>query len=346
MLNTSSPNTSLIIFSIRYSEFYQAAYTFKDVPEDAYYERIFCLFPLLRVCHLRFWWYVYDSRDSQLVLSLNKTFIPVETNLFNLQSLVLRECSPAFLLHLFEHHPQLQELSFNLSTPWLPDKHPLMNGYNKQSHWSYTVPALNNCLACINNITLDGRRSQINDEFLSYLPTVVSWHQITSLTIGDPSDLCQLGLLLSKMIHLRSLELHYHFDYDFDDDSNKQNLIHLFNDTSLCNILMSNGLQKLHLYTNWDYPDIISIAYLIVKQLPQMEIIELNCHNSSQVPETLHILMNGLPKLNFIIFHGFLTGENQQESKMRDLQKHCRRAYRMEYRGSLTDVTILNIWLQ
>ncbi|CAF4428107.1 unnamed protein product [Rotaria sp. Silwood2] len=132
MLNTSSPNTSLIIFSIRYSEFYQAAYTFKDVPEDAYYERIFCLFPLLRVCHLRFWWYVYDSRDSQLVLSLNKTFIPVETNLFNLQSLVLRECSPAFLLHLFEHHPQLQELSFNLSTPWLPDKHPLMNGYNNR----------------------------------------------------------------------------------------------------------------------------------------------------------------------------------------------------------------------
>ncbi|CAF4530701.1 unnamed protein product, partial [Rotaria sp. Silwood2] len=143
------------------------------------------------------------------------------------------------------------------------------------------------------------------------------------------------------MIHLRSLELHYHFNYNVDDDSNNQNLMKLFNDTSLCNILMSNGLQKLHLYTDWKYPDTIIITSLIVKRLSHLEIIELNCHNSSQVPETLHILMNGLPKLNFIIFHGFLTGENQQESKMRDLQKHCRRAYRMEYRGSLTDVTIL-----
>ncbi|CAF1620916.1 unnamed protein product [Rotaria sp. Silwood1] len=131
MLNTSSPNTSLVMFSIRYSEFYQAAYTYKGVPEGAYYDRIFCLFPLLRVCHLRFWRYVYDSQVSQIVLPLNKTFIPIETNLLNLQSLVLRECSPAFLLHLLGHHPQLQELSFDLCTPWLPDKHPLINDYNK-----------------------------------------------------------------------------------------------------------------------------------------------------------------------------------------------------------------------
>ncbi|CAF4898421.1 unnamed protein product [Rotaria sp. Silwood1] len=440
MLNTSSPNTSLVMFSIRYSEFYQAAYTYKGVPEGAYYDRIFCLFPLLRVCHLRFWRYVYDSQVSQIVLPLNKTFIPIETNLLNLQSLVLRECSPAFLLHLLGHHPQLQELSFDLCTPWLPDKHPLINDYNNrvsridkrlvpnlrrlkitlnynsyatelldqlfyhdvlysltnftlvgmvngpyivckllsmlchqcsysaftlpridksldaysyfdksticvQSRWSYTVPTLNNRLTYVNNITLNGRRSQIDNEFLCYLRTIISWHQIISLTIDDSFDLCQLSLILSKMIHLRSLELHYHFNYNVDDDWNNQNLMKLFNDTSLCNILTSNGLQKLHLYTNWEYPDTIIIASLIVKRLPHLEIIELNCHNSSQVPETLHILMNGLPKLNFIIFHAFLTGEKQQELKMQDLQKHCTRTYRIEDLEPLADMTIIHIWL-
>ncbi|CAF2933367.1 unnamed protein product [Rotaria sp. Silwood2] len=131
MLNMCSPNTSLVVFGIRYSEFYQAAYTYKGVPERAYYERIFCLFPLLRVCHLRFWRYVYDSQVSRIVLPVNRTFIPIETNLLNLQSLVLRECSPAFLLHLLGYNPQLQELNFNLCTPWLPDTHPLINDYNK-----------------------------------------------------------------------------------------------------------------------------------------------------------------------------------------------------------------------
>jgi hypothetical protein len=54
---------------------------------------------------------------------------------------------------------------------------------------------------------------------------------------------------------------------------------------------MSNGLQKLHLYTDWEYPYMIGIASLIVKRLPPLQIMELNFH-SSQVPETLHILMN------------------------------------------------------
>ncbi|CAF4685277.1 unnamed protein product [Rotaria sp. Silwood2] len=221
------------------------------------------------------------------------------------------------------------------------------NFVHVQSHWPCTLStALNNRLTCINKITLDGRCSQTNDEFLSYLLTIVSCRQITSLTIDDSFDLCQLRLLLSKMIHLRTLELFYHFDYDLDDERNKQNVIKLFNDTSLCNILMSNGLKKLHFYTDWEYPDMIGIVSLIVKQLPHLEIIELNYHNGSQVPETLHILINGLPKLNFIIFHVCLTGENEQESKMRDLPNHCKRAYRMENLRELADAQILHVWLQ
>ncbi|CAF3292720.1 unnamed protein product [Rotaria sp. Silwood2] len=132
MLNTSTPNTSLVIFNVHYTEYYQAAYTFKGVPEGAYYKRIFRLFPLLRICRLRFRRHIYNTLDTQIVLPLNKTFIPIETNHLHLQSLVLRECSPAFLSHLLEYYPQLEELSFDLSTPWLPDKHPLLNNYNNQ----------------------------------------------------------------------------------------------------------------------------------------------------------------------------------------------------------------------
>jgi hypothetical protein len=191
---------------------------------------------------------------------------------------------------------------------------------------------------------MNGTRSQINDEFLSYLLTIAPWHQIISLKIDDPLDLCQLRSLLSKMINLRTLQLHYHFDYDFDDDSNKQNLIDLFNDTSLCNILMSNGLQKLFLYTDSGYPDMTNIAFLIVKQLPHLQIIEL-CINNIQMFETLLILMNGLPKLNFVIFHGGLEDGNQEHSKMRVLRKYSTRAYRMEHCNLLDGAEMLYVWL-
>ncbi|CAF4300244.1 unnamed protein product [Rotaria sp. Silwood2] len=83
------------------------------------------------------------------------------------------------------------------------------------------------------------------------------------------------------------------------------------------------------------------------------KLLSMLCHQCSytyivqcQVPETLHILINGLPKLNFIIFHGVLTGENEQESKMRDLPNHCKRAYRMEDLREHTNAPILHVWLQ
>jgi hypothetical protein len=93
---------------------------------------------------------------------------------------------------------------------------------------------------------------------------------------------------------------------------------------------MSNGLQKLYLYTELEHPGTTEIASLIVKQLPHLKIIELNCHNR-QVPETLHILMSDLLELNFVIFHGYLSNVNELHSKLRDLQKSNMRAYRMEY---------------
>jgi hypothetical protein len=131
ILDAFSPNTPLVIFSVRFSIYYRAAYTFEGVPEGAYHERIFRLFPLLRSCHLCFWRYIYNTLDSQIVLPHGKTFMPIQTRLLNLQSLVLRHCSQGFLSHLLEHLPQVEELSFELSTPWLPDNHPLMHSGNK-----------------------------------------------------------------------------------------------------------------------------------------------------------------------------------------------------------------------
>jgi len=131
ILNTSSINTFLVMLTIHYSSYYRAAYTFAGVPEGAYYERIFHLFPLLRICYLGFYRYIRNVLDNQIVLPLNKTFMSIETSLLNLQSIAFQHCSLSFLLHILEHHPQLQELSFSPSTPWLPDQHPLMNDHNK-----------------------------------------------------------------------------------------------------------------------------------------------------------------------------------------------------------------------
>jgi hypothetical protein len=131
IINAFSLNTRLIMFAVRFSTYDRAAYTFAGVPEGAYYEQIFRLFPFLRVCDLRFWRNIYNTLDNQIVLPFNQVFMSMETSLLNLQSIVIRECSSAFLSHLLEHLPQLQDLSFGLTNPWLPDKHPLMNGVNK-----------------------------------------------------------------------------------------------------------------------------------------------------------------------------------------------------------------------
>jgi hypothetical protein len=45
ILNSLSPINFLIIFSVHFSTYDRTAYTFIGVPEGAYYERIFRLFP-------------------------------------------------------------------------------------------------------------------------------------------------------------------------------------------------------------------------------------------------------------------------------------------------------------
>jgi len=146
VLDSMSPINSLIMFSVRFSHDYRAAYTFLGVPEGAYYERIFRLFSSLRVCHLLFSRCMHYTQefyneqlysqefyplDSKLVLPLNRAFMPIRTKLLNLQSLVLRDCSPSFLSYLLEYLPQLEQLSYRRSIPWLPLGHPLRHDDNK-----------------------------------------------------------------------------------------------------------------------------------------------------------------------------------------------------------------------
>ena len=102
------------------------------MPEGIYHERIFRLFPLLRVCHLLFGNYRHYTLDNLFVApSYDEFFVPIRSTLLNLQSLTLRFCFSRFLSHLFEHLPLLEELNcylFDLFGKPQPD---LIERYNK-----------------------------------------------------------------------------------------------------------------------------------------------------------------------------------------------------------------------
>lgn len=204
----------------------------------------------------------------------------------------------------------------------------------------------NNRSVSVNQITFFQMASEINNEFLSYLPITISWHHITSLNIHNPFDLSQLRFLVSNMTHLRTLELNHDDNRISEFDSKDINIIDLLNDTSLCNTLMSHGLQRLNLDTNGNHPGTTDIASLIVKQLPHLKIIEFNCHNE-QALQTLHILMNDLLQLSFIIFHCPLTSIGGLHSNLSDLQTYNGRAYRMEYTNAFpwVEAGTLYVWL-
>ena len=114
ILDSLSSIDSLIVFSVHFvSADYRAAFTFRFAPEGAY-EGIFHLFPSLRVCRLLFGEHNHHGLYSPFVTLFDRSIMPIQCNLFNLQSLTLRYCSPKFLPHLFEHMPQLEQFSCHL----------------------------------------------------------------------------------------------------------------------------------------------------------------------------------------------------------------------------------------
>lgn len=196
------------------------------------------------------------------------------------------------------------------------------------------MSAGNNRSVFVNQITFSRIASEISNEVLSYLSNTISWHHITLLTLWNPFDLSQLRFLVSNMIHLRTLQLHYDDSRISEHNSENIDIIGLLNDTSLCTTLMSNGLQRLNLHINSDHSDTTDFASLIVKQLSHLKILEFNCFNS-QILQTLHILMNSLLQLSFVIFHCPLTNIDELHAGLSDLQTCHGRACRMEYTNEL-----------
>lgn len=126
ILDSLSPIDSLIMFSVHFvSVDHRIACTFGGVCEGAYHERIFRLFPSLRVCDLRFGQYNHHTIQSPFRLRPHESFVSIQSNLLKLQSLTIRYCLPIFLSHLFEHIPQVEQFSCHLyNNSWTPQQHP------------------------------------------------------------------------------------------------------------------------------------------------------------------------------------------------------------------------------
>jgi len=184
-----------------------------------------------------------------------------------------------------------------------------------------------------------------NDEFLSFSPPIVPWHQITSFSIIQPLNSTHLHRVISQMTNIRKLELHYKDKDDVEIDWKGETLVNVVNDVSLCNMLMSNGLRQLNLFTiddneksNW-----INIASLIVERLNHLQIIELN-GMKDQLIQMANILINGLTKLNFLTFIGSLQEGKIYEKKLRDLQNSNTRSFRTEVPNTKYYDTVF-VWL-
>jgi hypothetical protein len=184
---------------------------------------------------------------------------------------------------------------------------------------------------------------QMNEEFLSLSPPIVPWHQITSLSIRQPFNSTYLHCLFSRMTNLRILDLNYNSDFGDIIDLEEENLIDLLNDTSLCNMLMSNGLRQLNLFTDVDEPYLINIAYSIVERLLHLEVIELH-GVGCQLVEMAHTLINGLSKLTFLTLKGSHHEGKIYEKKLRDLQNSNTRSFQTEVPNTMYG-DLLFIWI-
>ncbi|CAF5070606.1 unnamed protein product [Rotaria magnacalcarata] len=217
------------------------------------------------------------------------------------------------------------------------------NTVHGRTPWSYNGCTFNNQWLHCNRIRMSEDYDRINEEFLSFSPPIVLWHQVTSLSITEPFNRNHLHLLFSQATNLRTLELRYRAEYDCKAYLKQETLIDLLNDSSLCNMLMSNGLRQLNLFTVWQQLNLLNVAYLIVEQLPHLQIIELH-GGAREFIEMSHILMSGLSKLHFLTLHGILQHAELYDKKLRDLQNSSTRSFRTEGSNTIND-DILFIWL-
>ncbi len=213
----------------------------------------------------------------------------------------------------------------------------------RRTPWSYNGCAFNNQLVRCNKIIMSEDYDRMNDEFLSFSPPIVPWHQVTSLSITEPFNRNHLHLLFSQATNLRTLELHFRAEYDCKAHLKEETLIDLLSDSSLCNMLMSNGLRQLNIFTVCQQLNLLNTAYLIVERLPHLQVFELH-GTVREIIEVSHILINGLPKLSFFTLNGVLKYGKLYDKRLRDLQNSNTRSFRTEVPNTI-DKDILFVWL-
>ncbi|CAF4265267.1 unnamed protein product, partial [Rotaria sp. Silwood2] len=216
------------------------------------------------------------------------------------------------------------------------------NTVHGQSRWPYNRCVFNSQLFHCNEIIMD-KDYRINDEFLSLSPPIVPWHQVTSLSIAHPFNSTHLRRLFSQAINLRTLELHYRREIEYTCDSKRENLIHLFNDASLCNMLMSNGLRQLNLFFAIHQSNLVKIAYLITERLPHLQVIKLD-GLSDHLIEMSHMFINRLEKLNFLTITGGIEDGKIYENALRRIHSKriiSKKLYFYDLHGEMTKIKVV-----
>ncbi|UJR38254.1 hypothetical protein I4U23_030927 [Adineta vaga] len=344
ILNSPSPINSLIVFSVRFSNLWRASFSYIGIPEGAYYERIFYLFPSLRLCHLLFYPYTHYTPDSQFVLPPDRIFMPIEVSLLNVQSLTI-QCSPSLLSYLFEYLPKLERLYYIQTGSWLPTTHPLIRNdiFSKDSSVSLSETSS----------VLSGMFQQLKGPVPIELELCLeeNMYRIRAVTLPKMDKNLCAHFYLHNTVHSQSRwpynrpvlkNLHFRPIHGPEFDVEDENLINLFNDVSLCNKIMSNGLRQLNLFTGWNQPNLIKTAYLIVERLPDLHVLEL--HGGDELIEMSLILIEGLKKLNFLALRCGLVDEKLYETRLRNSQSLNTRLLKTEFFKMNCEDTLF-VWL-
>lgn len=197
-----------------------------------------------------------------------------------------------------------------------------------------------------NEIRINEHYNEIDEHVFYSSLSIIPWHQITSIDIPQLFNRTLLHRLISQLTHLRKLQLEY-LDRTYSHSHFKdETLLNILNDSSLCAILMANGLRQLVLSVHKAAftSNSIEIANLIVQRLSQLEIISLDGF-SDQLLQMTPILINGLPKLSFFTFIGNIEENQTNEKRLLDLQHSMIRSFRTEVRNMFWEDNEVLIWL-
>ncbi len=218
--------------------------------------------------------------------------------------------------------------------------------YFRQNRWSHDTHTSNIQLLQCSKIRMSECYNEINEKFLCCSPPIIPWHQITSIDIPLLFNSTFLHRLISQLTSIRKLELEYLDRNDYEPRLKEETLINIINDSSLCAMLMANGLRQLNLsvekvaFTS----NSVEIANLIVERLFRLEIMKLDGF-SHQLLQMTPILINGLPKLSFFTFIGNLQEGKINEKKLHDLNNSITRSFRTEVPDATDDNQTVLIWL-